>query len=128
LLLQALTKLTGATTQLARSNTAQGITGKLDTSDVLKEDKKKLSDHQIAALMGYCGVKNLQDIPILWTKWEAGSSPMAWRRDLMELLKEAAKKLDITIKRNLFFSGSNNERFRQGSNELWRSSSHHRKR
>jgi hypothetical protein len=28
---------------------------------------------------------------------------MAWRSDLMELLKEAAKQLDITLERNLFF-------------------------
>jgi hypothetical protein len=50
------------------SNTSQGNPGKLDTSDVLKDDKTKLSDHQIAALMCYCGVKNHQDIPIVWKK------------------------------------------------------------
>ena len=103
LLLQALTKLTGATAQLAQNTSSQGNQGKSSTGDTLKEEKTKLSDHQIAALMGYCGVRNPGDIPAIWTKWEVGSTPMAWRSDLMEMLKEAAKKLDITLERNLFF-------------------------
>jgi hypothetical protein len=53
--------------------------------------------------MGYYGIKNPSDIPSVWKTWEAESSPMAWRSDLMELLKEAAKQLDITLERNLFF-------------------------
>ena len=76
---------------------------KSTTSDIPKDDKSKLSEHQIAALMGYCGVRNPADLPPVWKKWEEGSSPMAWRSDLMELLKAAAKKLDITLERNLFF-------------------------
>ena len=103
LFLQALTKLTGATTQLAKSNSSHENQVKLTSSDILKKDKSKLSEHQIAALMGYCGIKSPSDIPAVWKKWESGSSPMAWRSDLMELLKEAAKQLDITLERNLFF-------------------------
>ena len=53
--------------------------------------------------MGYYSIKNPSDIPAVWKTWEAGSSPMAWQSDLMELLKEAAKQLDITLERNLFF-------------------------